>query len=87
MWLARQIMRQNGLQLLCRADLREVKILWQFSLPLLLTSVLFASITWFCQGAIARQPDGLTEIGLYDAAQKCMSCWCRSPHQRHGSGG
>jgi O-antigen/teichoic acid export membrane protein len=71
--LARQIMCQNGLQLLGSAHLREVKILWQFSLPLLLTSVLFASITWFCQAAIARQPDGLTEIGLYDAAQKCMT--------------
>jgi O-antigen/teichoic acid export membrane protein len=71
--LARQIMRQNGLQLLGRAHLREVKILWQFSLPLLLTSVLFTSITWFCQAAIARQTDGLTEIGLYDVAQKCMT--------------
>jgi len=73
MWLARQIMRQNGLELLGRADLGEAKILWEFSLPLLLTSVFFASAIWLCQAIIARRPDGLTEIGLYDAAQKCMT--------------
>jgi O-antigen/teichoic acid export membrane protein len=71
--VARQIMRQNGLKLLGRADFREAKILWQFSLPLLLSSVLSASATWLCQAMIARQPNGLTEIGLYDAAQKCMT--------------
>jgi O-antigen/teichoic acid export membrane protein len=73
MLLARQIMRQNGLELLGRAHLGEAKILWEFSLPLLLTSVLFASTIWLCQAIIARQPDGLTEIGLYDVAQKCMT--------------
>jgi hypothetical protein len=62
-------MRQNGLRLLGRAHLDEVKILWEFSLPLLLSSVLSASAIWLCQAIIARQPNGLTEIGLYDAAQ------------------
>jgi len=71
--IARQIMRQNGLRMLGRARLGEAKILWQFSLPMLLTSVLFASAVWLCQAIIVRQPNGLTEIGLYDAAQKCMT--------------
>jgi hypothetical protein len=66
---ARQIMRQNGLRLLGRPHLGEVKILWEFGLPLMLSSVLSASAIWLCQAIIARQPNGLTEIGLYDAAQ------------------
>jgi O-antigen/teichoic acid export membrane protein len=71
--LARRIMRQNGLALLGRTHIGEARILWEFSLPLLLTSVVFTSITLLCQTMIARQPNGLIEIGLYDAAQKCMT--------------
>jgi O-antigen/teichoic acid export membrane protein len=72
-WLARTVMRDNGFRLLGRTNLSELRMLWQFSLPVFIGAVLHAPITWACQAMIARQAGGMVEIGLYDAAQKCMT--------------
>lgn len=73
MWLAGTVMRENGFALFGRANLSEAKILWRFSLPLLLGSALHTPIMWLCQTMIARQPGGMAEIGMYDAALKFMT--------------
>ena len=52
---------------------QKAKILWQFSLPLLLDSALHAPIMWLCQIILARQSDGISEIGMYSAALKWMT--------------
>ncbi len=77
--LACRVMHANGFRLFGPADLSEAKILWRFTVPLLIGSVLHAPIMWICQAMIARQADGMIEIGLYDAAQKWMTIVILAP--------
>jgi len=46
----------------------ERDVLWSFSVPVVLTGVLFAPINWLCCAMLARQPHGHGEVGLYNAA-------------------
>jgi O-antigen/teichoic acid export membrane protein len=71
--LAQTVMRENGFRLFARANLSESKMIWQFSLPVLMGALLHAPIMWVCQAIIARQTRGMVEIGLFDAAQKWMT--------------
>lgn len=73
MMLAHRVMRENGLELFGRARISEASVLWQFSLPLFISSALNAPVMWLCQTMIARQTNGFHEVGLYDAAQKWMT--------------
>jgi len=77
--LAGRVMHASGFRLFGPADLSEAKILWRFTLPLLIGSALHAPIMWICQATIARQVDGMIEIGLYDAAQKWMTIVILAP--------
>lgn len=71
--LAQGLMHGRGLRLSARPSVAELPILWEFSLPLLLGSILHAPVMWLCQGLIARGPGGTAAIGHYDAAQKWMT--------------
>lgn len=73
MLIARKVMAENGMKLLSRPLSGDTKVLWQFSLPMFLTSALNAPVMWLCQAIIARQENGLAEVGLYNAAQKWMT--------------
>lgn len=73
LFVSHNVMRVKGFSLFARADLSEAKILWQFSLPLLLGSILYTPITWVCYGIITREPGGIIQIGFYGAALKAMT--------------
>ena len=49
---------------------RELSVLYRFSLPALLGSILVVSAIWVCNAMLARQPQGYAELGLYAAADK-----------------
>jgi O-antigen/teichoic acid export membrane protein len=49
---------------------RELNILYRFSLPAFLASILIVSAIWVCNALLARQPQGYAELGLYAAADK-----------------
>lgn len=85
--LAREVMQENGLALFGRAHASEVKILWQFSLPMFLASALHSPIMWLCHTIIARQPNGMAELGLYNAAQKWMTVVTMVPIAASGAFG
>lgn len=77
--LAASVMRQNGFRSFGRADPSEARVLWQFSLPLLLGAALHAPVLWICQAMLAQREGGMAEIGIYDAAQKWMTVVILAP--------
>lgn len=42
----------------------EFPVLWRFSLPALLNSLLFAPVIWLCNTMLVQQPGGYDEMGL-----------------------
>ncbi len=71
--LARKVAKKHGFGMRFSRKIEEANILWKFSLPLVLGSALHAPVIWLCQTLIARQPEGLAELGVYGAAQKWMT--------------
>ena len=49
---------------------KELSILYQFSLPALLASVVVGPALWACNALLVRQPNGYAQLGLYTAADK-----------------
>lgn len=48
----------------------ELAILWQFSLPALLTSVLVSPAMWLCNTWLIHRTGGFAELGVYGAADR-----------------
>ena len=70
---ARDTLRSHRQPFMTGSGIKEARVIWEFGLPLLFNSMLFAPVTWVCQSIVARQPDGLHQLGLFDAAQKWMT--------------
>lgn len=49
---------------------REWRILYQFSLPAFLASVIVGPAMWACNALLVNQPHGYIQMGLYTAADK-----------------
>ena len=49
---------------------QELRILYQFSLPALLASIIVGPALWACSALLVRQPAGYAQLGLYFAADK-----------------
>ena len=48
----------------------ELPVLWRFSLPAVLGSILLAPANWACGALLVNQPDGYAEMGIYNAAKQ-----------------
>lgn len=78
---------------LARADVRPIRgivredfgILWRFSVPVFLVSLMNAPVMWLCQTLIVRQGDGLVQLALYDVAQKWMTAVAFVPMAASGA--
>jgi len=70
---ASSVLKSRELPLLSGTGLSEAKVLWTFSLPTVISGALHVPIFWCCQAIIAGGPNGLAQVGLYDAAQKWMT--------------
>jgi O-antigen/teichoic acid export membrane protein len=51
----------------------ELSILWHYSLPALLASVMVGPITWACNALLVNRPSGYAEMGLFNAANQWFS--------------
>jgi O-antigen/teichoic acid export membrane protein len=51
----------------------ELAILWQFSLPGMLNSVVYGPVAWLAIAVVARQPNGAAEVGIFYAANQWFS--------------
>jgi O-antigen/teichoic acid export membrane protein len=71
--LAQHLMKEQGMSLLSGAQFKERAVLWRFSLPALLGGALHVPVFWVCQMLISTQLNGVSELGLYGAAQRWMT--------------
>ena len=51
----------------------ELSVLWRFSLPGMLNSLLWGPVTWCAMAIIAHQPNGHAEVGIFSAANQWFS--------------
>jgi O-antigen/teichoic acid export membrane protein len=51
----------------CRA---ESSLLYKFSLPAFMASIVVGPTLWMCNALLVRQPDGYSQLGLYAAADR-----------------
>ena len=48
--------------------MRELPVLWRFSLPAALSGVMVGPVVWVCNAMLVNQPNGYSEMGLFTAA-------------------
>lgn len=70
---ASSVLISRALPLFSGSGFGEARVLWTFSLPTVIGGALHVPVFWSCQAIIAGSPNGMVEIGLYDAAQKWMT--------------
>jgi len=49
---------------------RELSVLWQFSIPAMVSGVLVMPVNWACAAILVNQPNGYAEMGIYNAASQ-----------------
>ncbi len=52
---------------------RETPVLWNFCLPSTLLSLLMSGATWVITICLAREPNGSSELGIFDAARQIQT--------------
>lgn len=63
-------LRESGLRIEINNFIQERNLIWSFSLPSTLATLMYIPVVWLVQAIIVNQPDGYEEIGLYNAALK-----------------
>lgn len=49
---------------------KELGVLWRFSLPAVLSGLMVAPVNWVCAAMLVNQPNGFSEMGIYNAANQ-----------------
>jgi O-antigen/teichoic acid export membrane protein len=62
--------RKHEIKYSFREFYQEFPVLWKFSLPSALSGMISIPAFWFCGMLLVRQENGLTEYGIFIAAQK-----------------
>jgi O-antigen/teichoic acid export membrane protein len=71
--ILRKETRSWGIQVDYRVSRQELRILWIFSLPAVMTGALVMPTYWICSAIIANQPGGYAELGIFHAASTWRS--------------
>jgi O-antigen/teichoic acid export membrane protein len=61
---------RSGVSISYRGTRSNLPILWQFSLPALLSAVMVAPVMWLASAILVNQPGGYGELGLFNAANQ-----------------
>jgi O-antigen/teichoic acid export membrane protein len=64
------VVRREGIRLALTASREEWKLLFGFSVPALLSSIVFAPANWLCNAILVNQPNGYAALGSFTAADK-----------------
>lgn len=62
--------RRNNVPLIFNNCMRELPVLWRFSLPAVLAGSMVGPINWICSALLVNQPDGYGEMGVFNAANQ-----------------
>lgn len=68
--ISRRLEDQHGIRRESRGAFTERAVLWQFSLPALLASVMVAPPMWLANVILVSQPEGFRELGAFAAANQ-----------------
>ena len=60
--------RKRNIQVRYRHVMQELPVLWHFALPASLGMILYGPAIWLANVMLVRQPTGLDELGLFNAA-------------------
>jgi len=66
----RQECLRSGIHYNFRNCRQELQVLYEFSLPAFLASIVLGPALWVCNAILARQPEGYSQLGLYTAADR-----------------
>jgi O-antigen/teichoic acid export membrane protein len=69
-FVLRKLAAAEGVPLSLSGVLQERRILWSFSLPSALCSVMMGPANWVCYSIFARQPGGYSEMGVFNVASQ-----------------
>lgn len=69
-WVLRMEARRFGVPFGCEGCWRESKVLFNFSLPALLSGVMVGPVNWACAALLVNQPEGYREMGIFNAANQ-----------------
>lgn len=67
MEFARRELRNHGVTLRWHGATTEWRLLWGFSAPSLLANMVATPVLWVCMLLLSRTPNGLAELGVYNA--------------------
>jgi O-antigen/teichoic acid export membrane protein len=65
-----QIMRTEGITIRYGIDRAVMRPLWEFSLPAFLSATLTMASTWGLNAILVNQPNGYSQMGLFNAASQ-----------------
>ena len=68
-YLARHI-RQHGIHLTAPGRWREIRLLWEYSLPSFLSSLVFGPANWYVQAMVVQRADGFAGMSGYTASER-----------------
>ena len=63
-------MRKAGVQAVYFVSRSDLQILWKFSLPSTLGGIMVSPIYWVCSAKLVNQPNGYSEMGIFNAANQ-----------------
>ena len=69
----RQIVHKYGISMRYEHCLRELPMIWKFSLPSVLSSLTVMPVTWICNAMLVNLPNGYAEMGIFTAANQWYS--------------
>jgi len=62
--------KDYGIQISYKTCMVEMPILWQFSIPAVLTEIMISAVGWATATALVRQANGYSEMGAFSAANQ-----------------
>ena len=65
--------RRHRVDISFSSCLAELPILWQFSIPAVLTEIVISVVGWATAAMLVRRPNGLSEMGAFGAANQWFS--------------
>ena len=72
-WYIHRLLRRENMVCRFRDCWREIGVLWNFCLPSTLASLAMSFATWGASVMLANQPDGTSELGVFDAARQIQT--------------
>ncbi|HVN31485.1 MAG TPA: oligosaccharide flippase family protein [Thermoanaerobaculaceae bacterium] len=69
-WAVRSEAARAGVPIALAGAHQELALLWAFSFPALLASMMVGPVNWVCSAILVNQPNGYAEMGILSAANQ-----------------